>query len=108
MLYDSYDVEVLADRLEEEAEVIREMNELSAFEFTYKTDAEYRSAKLSGYIDEYKNVRIEVITNEGWHIDFPAHSEQDYYECLNRAQKEGDKIIKVYANVDYYEPKNWY
>jgi hypothetical protein len=108
MLYDSYDVEVLADRLEEEAEVIREMNELSAFEFTYKTDAEYRSAKLSGYIDEYKNVRIEVITNEGWHIDFPAHSEQDYYECLNRAQKEGDKIIRVYANVDYYEPKNWY
>ena len=108
MLYDSYDVEVLADRLEEEAEVIREMNELSAFEFTYKTDAEYRSAKLSGYIDEYNNVRIEVITNEGWHIDFPAHSEQDYYECLNRAQKEGDKIIRVYANVDYYEPKNWY
>lgn len=108
MLYDSYDVEVLADRLEEEAEVIREMNELSAFEFTYKTDAEYRSAKLSGYIDEYKNVRIEVITNEGWHIDFPAHSEEDYYECLNRAQKEGDKIIRVYANVDYYEPKNWY
>ncbi len=108
MLYNSYDVEVLADRLEEEAEVIREMNELSAFEFTYKTDAEYRSAKLSGYIDEYKNVRMEVITNEGWHIDFPAHSEQDYYECLNRAQKEGDKIIRVYANVDYYEPKNWY
>jgi len=108
MLYDSYDVEVLADRLEEEAEVIREMNELSAFEFTYKTDAEYRSAKLSGYIDEYKNVRMEVITNEGWHIDFPAHSEEDYYECLNRAQKEGDKIIRVYANVDYYEPKNWY
>ena len=34
MLYDSYDVEVLADRLEMEAEVIREMNELSAFEFT--------------------------------------------------------------------------
>ena len=108
MLYDSYDVEVLADRLEEEAEVIREMNELSAFEFTYKTDAEYRSAKLSSYIDEYKNVRMEVITNEGWHIDFPAHSEEDYYECLNRAQKEGDKIIRVYANVDYYEPKNWY
>jgi hypothetical protein len=108
MLYDSYDVEVLADRLEMEAEVIREMNELSSFEFTYKTDAEYRSAKFEGWINEYKNVRIEVINSEGWHIDFPAHSEQDYYECLNRAQKEGDKIIRVYANVDYYEPKNWY
>ena len=108
MLYDSYDVEVLADRLEMEAEVIREMNELSAFEFTFKTDAEYRSARLSGYIDEYKNVRMEVITNTGWHIDFPAHSEDEYYECLNRANKDGDKIIKVYANLDYYEAKDWY
>ena len=108
MLYDSYDVEVLADRLEMEAEVIREMNELSAFEFTYKTDAEYRSAKLSGYIEAYKNVRINVITSEGWNIDFPAHSEQEYFEYLNSAYKNGDKILKVYANVDYYEPKHWY
>jgi len=108
MLYDSYDVEVLADRLEMEAEVIREMNELSAFEFTFKTEVEYRSARLNGYIDEYKNVRIEVITNEGWHMDFPAHSEEDYYECLNRANRDGDKIIKVYANIDHYEPKHWY
>jgi hypothetical protein len=108
MLYDSYDVEVLADRLEMEAEVIREMNELSAFEFTFKTNDEYRSFRLDGYIDEYKNVRIEVINSEGWHIDFPAHSEEEYYECLNRAQKYGDKIIKVYANIDRYEPKHWY
>lgn len=108
MLYDSYDVEVLADRLEMEAEVIREMNELSSFEFTYKTHSEYLSDRLSGYIDEYKNVRMEVITNEGWHMDFPAHSEQEYYECLNRAQKDGDKIIRVYANIDHYESKNWY
>ena len=108
MLYDSYDVEVLADRLEMEAEVIREMNELSAFEFTFKTTDEYRSARLNGYIEAYKNVRIEVITNEGWHMDFPAHSEEEYYECLNRANKDGDKIIKVYANLDHYEPKHWY
>ena len=108
MLYDAYDVEVLADRLEMEAEVIREMNELSAFEFTFKTEVEYRSARLNGYIEAYRNVRIEVITNEGWNIDFPAHSEEEYFQCLNSAYKNGDKIIKVYANLDYYEPKHWY
>ena len=108
MLYESYDVEVLADRLEMEAEVIKEMNELSSFEFTFKTSDEYRSAKVSGYIEAYKNVRIEVVTNEGWHIDFPAHSEEEYFEYLNSAYKNGDKIIKVYENADYYEPKDWY
>jgi hypothetical protein len=108
MLYDSYDVEVLADRLEMEAEVIREMNELFAFEFTFKTEAEYRSARLNGYIEAYRNVRIEVITSEGWNIDFPAHSEEEYFQFLNSAYKNGDKIIKVYANLDYYEPKDWY
>ena len=108
MLYDSYDVEVLADRLEMEAEVIREMNELSAFEFTFKTGAEYLSARLNGYIEAYRNVRIEVITSEGWNIDFPAHSEEEYFQYLSSAYKNGDKIIKVYANLDHYEPKDWY
>ena len=35
MIYDSYDVEVIADRMEMEAEVIKEMNEMKEFEFTY-------------------------------------------------------------------------
>ena len=38
MMYDSYDVEVIADRMEMEAEVIREMNEMNEmkeFEFVY-------------------------------------------------------------------------
>ena len=35
MIYDSYDIEVIADRMEMEAEVIREMNEMKEFEFTY-------------------------------------------------------------------------
>jgi hypothetical protein len=108
MLYDSYDVEVLADRLEMEEEVISEMNELTNFEFTYKTHSEYLSDRLSGYIEVYKNVRIEVISSEGWHIDFPAHSEEEYFKYLNSAYKNGDKIIKVYANMDCYEAKDWY
>ncbi len=108
MLYDSYDVEVLADRLEMEEEVISEMNELTNVEFTYKTHSEYLSDRLSGYIEAYKNVRIEVISSEGWHIDFPAHSEEEYFKYLNSAYKNGDKIIKVYANMDCYEAKDWY
>jgi hypothetical protein len=108
MLYDSYDVEVLADRMEEEANVISEMNELTNFEFTFKTDSEYRSERFSGYIERYDNVRMEIITSEGWHIDFPLHSEEEYFKYLSNHIKEGDRIIKVYANVDCYEAKDWY
>jgi hypothetical protein len=108
MLYDSYDVEVLADRLEMEEEVIKEMNELTNFEFTFKTDAEYRSERCSGYIEKYKNVRMEIITSEGWHIDFPFHSEEEYFEYLSKYTKDGDRIIKVYANIDCYEANDWY
>ena len=35
MIYDSYDIEVIDDRMEMEAEVIREMNQMKEFEFTY-------------------------------------------------------------------------
>lgn len=35
MIYNSYDVEVIADRMEMEAEIIREMNEMREFEFIY-------------------------------------------------------------------------
>ncbi len=108
MLYDSYDVEVLADRLEMEEEVIKEMNEFYGFEFTFKTTAEYRSERCSGYIEKYKNVRVEIVNSEGWHIDFPLHSEEEYFEYLSNHKKEGDRILKVYANIDYYEAKDWY
>ncbi len=35
MIYNSYDVEVLADQIEMEEEVIKEMNEMKEFEFVY-------------------------------------------------------------------------
>ncbi len=108
MLYDSYDVEVLADRLKMEEEVIKEMNEFYGFEFTFKTTTEYRSEKLTGYIEKYKNVRVEIVNSEGWHMDFPLHSEEEYFEYLSNHKKEGDRIIKVYANVDCYQAKDWY
>lgn len=108
MLYDSYDVEVLADRLEMEAEVIREMNELFAFEFTFKTDAEYYSARINGCIPEYNCVRMEIVSSEGWHMDFPVHTEEEYITYLSKYVTGGDTIVKTYQSTTFYEPKDWY
>ena len=108
MLYDSYDVEVLADRLEMEAEVIREMNELTNFEFTFKTEAEYWSARITGYIPDYKCVRFHVTGQNGGTIDYPVHNEEEYYETLARVEKHGDSIIKIYPSVTFYESEYIY
>ena len=35
---------------------------MSNFEFTFKTDAEYFSEKMTGYIEEYKCVRVSRLS----------------------------------------------
>ena len=78
---------------------------MSNFEFTFKTDAEYFAAKITGYIDEYKCVRVDTISSEGWNIDFPLHTEEEYNTYLVNHSKNGDRIIKTYPSTTFYESK---
>lgn len=78
---------------------------MSNFEFTFKTEAEYFSAKMTGYIDEYKCVRMEIIKAEGWHLDFPLHSEEEYTTYLSKYVRKGDRVIKTYPSTTFYESK---
>lgn len=76
---------------------------MSNYEFTFKTDAEYYSARFSGYIPEYKCVRFHVGGPNGGTIDYPVHNEEEYYETLARIEKHGDRIIKIYPTTTFYE-----
>lgn len=78
---------------------------MSNFEFTFKTDAEYFSEKMTGYIDEYKCVRMEIVSSEGWHIDFPIHTEEEYTTYLSKYVTSGDTIINTYPSTTFYESK---
>jgi hypothetical protein len=76
---------------------------MSNFEFTFKTDAEYFSKKFTGYIAEYKCVRMNIISGEGWNIDFPVHTEEEYTTYLSKYVKNGDRIIDTYPSTTFYE-----
>jgi hypothetical protein len=52
---------------------------MTNLEFTFKTDAEYFKARFTGYIPEYKCVRMTV-KDGGNTYDFPIHSEEEWVE----------------------------
>jgi hypothetical protein len=82
---------------------------MNNFEFTFKTISEYISARITGYIPEYKCVRVEVSAPNGSIFDFPLHSEQEYYEYVSKnLSKSGNKLIKVYQSVTFYESEYYY
>lgn len=72
---------------------------MTNFEFTFKTDSEYFKAKVTGYIPEYKCVRM-TIEDEGNTYDFPVHSEEEWVEMT---QIHKDNIIDIYPSTTFYE-----
>ena len=82
---------------------------MTNFEFTFKTFSEYISARITGYIADYKCVRMHVATPEGGSMDFPLHSEEEYNEYLTKyLPKNGCSLIKVYPSVTFYESEYYY
>lgn len=76
---------------------------MSNFEFTFKTNAEYFTEKMTGYIEKYKCVRMEIVSSEGWHMDFPFHSEEEYTTYLSKYLTGGNTIINTYPSTSFYE-----
>lgn len=76
--------------------------------FTFKTDNDYHNARSSGYIDDYDIVRIEVKHPSGGGVDFATHSEEEYFEALDRIKKSGAKIVRTYQDKMYYDINDYY
>jgi len=76
--------------------------------FTFKTDNDYHNARSSGYIDDYDVVRIEVRHPSGGGVDFATHSEEEYFEALDRIKKSGSEILKTYQDKMYYDINDYY
>jgi len=76
--------------------------------FTFKTDNDYHNARSSGYIDDYDVVRIEVRHPSGGGLDFATHSEEEYFEALDRIKKSGSEIIKTYQDKMFYDINDYY
>lgn len=73
------------------------------FEFTFKTIEDYEKAERTGYIDDFKIVRIKVANRDGgWH-DYPIKSEEEYYIHLKQLKDRKAQIIEVYPTIHYYD-----
>jgi hypothetical protein len=81
---------------------------MNNFEFTFKTYAEYWSARITGYIAEYKCVRMEVAQNEGGTHDFPLHCEEEYNEYLTKYLIDHSRIVRTYPTTSFYESEYCY
>ena len=66
---------------------------------TFKTDAEYYKERVTGYIPEYKCIRMKV-ENGGNTYDFPVHSEEEWVELTRIHQ---DHIIDIYPTTTFYD-----
>ena len=73
---------------------------MNNFKFTFKTDAEYLKARLTGFIPKYDCIRMTVKRLGGGTVDFPCHSEEDFHETVKRMEHE---IIDVYPSKSFYE-----
>jgi len=69
------------------------------YEFTFKTDAEYFKARMTGFIPEYDCVRM-TIENGSNTYDFPVHSEE---ELIELTQIHQDYIINIYPSKSFYD-----
>ena len=76
--------------------------------FAFKTDNDYQRARRTGYIDDYDVVRIEVKHPSGGGVDFATHSEEEYFQALDKIKKSGSEIVKTYQDKMYYDINDYY
>lgn len=70
------------------------------FKFTFQTEDDQRAAELTGYIESYDCVRMEVRHPQGGSIDFPVKNRESYYKLL---KFHGDSVVKVYQTEHSYD-----
>lgn len=73
------------------------------FKFTFETEADYMDARLTGYIDNCDVVRVNVKYPDGYQIDFPVKSREEFNRVLENAAKYGNEILDMYQSEYYYD-----
>ena len=111
--YGDFDQEWVTISAESEDEAWKKFNKMyryvkaakatEVFDFTFKTVNDYEKAERTGYIDEFKIVRIKVANKDGgWH-DYPIKSEEEYYIQLKQLKDRKAQIVEVYPTIHYYD-----
>lgn len=73
------------------------------FKFSFENDAQLSNDEMSGYIESYDIVRVNIKLDNGNQIDFPLKSREDYINQVSRVN-ENNSII----SADFYQDKHMF
>ena len=105
------DIEVKENQYETEQELIKLINleeQYGVFEFTFKTESELSEKKRTTWEFNYKCIRVDVLYKDGYKVDFPIKTEEDYHNFLldNEWQERIEKF-SAYKTDHIYYPKEY-
>ena len=101
------DIEVRADQYEKEQEIIKLINleeHHGVFEFTFKTEKDLFAKQREQYEFNYKCIRVDVLYKDGYKVDFPIKTEEDYHNFLldDKWQSRIEKF-NVYSTDHFHD-----
>ena len=101
------DIEIRADRYEEEQELIKLINleeQHGVFEFTFKTEGDLMKKQFNHMEFEYKCIRVDILYKDGYHVDAPIKTEEEYHDFLLNSEWQ-ERIVKfnAYKTDHFYD-----
>ena len=77
------------------------------FNFTFETQSEYHNAERRGFIPEFNIVRLEVDYPDGYRVDYPVKSKEDYENELLVIVERGGHLVRVYQSVHSFDIQDY-
>ena len=93
------DIEIKADRYEQEQELIKLINleeQYGVFEFTFKTEKDLMEKQFNHMEFDYKCIRVDVLYKDGYHVNCPIKTEEEYHDFLLNSEWQ-ERIEKFNA-----------
>ena len=101
------DIEIKADRYEQEQELIKLINleeQYGVFEFTFKTEKDLMKKQFNHFEFDYNCIRVSVEYRDGNKVDFPVKTEEEYHDfLLNSEWQERIKKFNAYKTEHNYD-----
>ena len=101
------DIEIKADRYEQEQELIKLINledQHGVFEFDFKTENDYFAKKREFIEFSFNCIRVDVLYKDGYHVDFPIKTEEEYHKfLLDSKWQERIKEFKAYPSSHFHD-----
>jgi len=100
------DIEIKENQYETEQELIKLINleeEIGVFDFEFKTRKEFYQKQRTNYEFDFKCIRVKTLHHDGYSVDFPIRTEEDYHEfLLNDKWQAKLKKIEAYKTDHFY------